>query len=442
MSKSMNMNIRFIAHEAVVGLTVSTVSLSLGGAFGILSERGVLIGMITAALYPLITSIIGGTKIQCSGPTGPMTTVFVALVASAAHSLQGLNEMLIPAFLNMTLFLTAALLLIAGILKLGNYVTIVPNIVISGFMDGIALIIWISQLKKLLQIGSPVIDGSLLLNCMVALGTLAIALCVSRVARSLSSYAAALLSGTLIALIVMTIVCHILQLPVGRIAPDISLHSWEELSSFVAVHSPLYWPWHLVLLAFPWALQLAGVAYLDTLLTSLIIDRKTHTTSRRNRELGAQACATAVVAMIGGIPGAQATERSILMKKEGAQSRLAGMFVGIFGLVGVFLLQDVVYLIPKAVFAGILLKVGYDVFDWQPFILYCKQRQVLHFKKRSTIANEEMLIIILTAVGTVVWNIMVSVCVFTAVFYVLKKHNRHLHDLRLHIETEGMTDEP
>lgn len=437
-----NINIRLIAHEAVVGLTVSTVSLSLGGAFGLLSERGVLIGMLTAAIYPLITSIFGGTKIQCSGPTGPMTTVFIALMVSAIHSLQGVDAVLIPAFLNMTLFLTAILLIIAGLLRLGSWVTIVPNVVISGFMDGIALIIWISQLKKLLHIGSPVIEGSIVVNCLVAASTLVIALAISRITRSISTSTAALFSGILIALILMTIVCAVFNLPVGRASPDISLHSWQEFSSLVASHSPALWPWHLVALAIPWSLQFAGVAYLDTLLTSLIIDRQTNSTSQRNKELGAQGFATALVAMIGGIPGAQATERSVLMIKEGAQTRLAGIFVGIFGLIGVLILQDLVYLIPKAVFAGILLKVGYDVFDWQPLILYLKQWKSARQTHHHPIAHEELIIILLTATITAVWNVMVAVCLSTALFVLLKRSKRNVHDLRLHIETEGLSDEP
>lgn len=434
-----NTHLHFI-QEVIVGLTVSAVALSLGGAFGLLSGRGVLAGMLSAAIYPLITSAIGGTKIQCSGPTGPMTTVFIALMISASQSVP---QQHLAGFLNLTLFLMATILLIAGVLRLGNWVKIVPNVVISGFMDGIALIIWISQGKKLLQIGTPIIEGPMFLNCLVAIITLAIALLMTRIAKNVQSHIVGLLSGTLVALVVMTTACTLLDLPIGRAVPDISLHSYSELSAFAANHSPALWPWHLFWLALPWALQLAVVAYLDTLLTSLIIDRETHQESKRNRELGAQGIATSLVAIVGGIPGAQATERSVLMLKEGAQTRLAGILVGVFSLAGVLLLQDFVSLIPKAVFAGILLKVGYDVFDWQPIILYFKQWKTTDSKSSQPITHEEIVIIFLTAGVTAIVNVMAAVILCTIMFIVLRKSNPvGFHDLQLQKETEGFTDEP
>lgn len=422
-------------NDLIVGLTLSAVALSLGGAFGLLSERGVLAGMLSAAVFPLITSLLGGTKIQCSGPTGPMTTVFIAVIASSTPQV---NDALMPQFLNLTIALTGVCLVLGGLLQLGKWIRLVPNVVISGFMNGIALLIWVSQLKKLLQIGSPIIDGSIALNSGVALATLAIALGVTTVAQRSHSKILSLLSGTLVALIVMTAVCTTLQLPIASTTPDIALHSWVELQQFIASHSPTNWPWHLTWLAVPVALQLAGVAYLDTLLTSLIIDRLRGTTSRRNQELVAQGVASGAVALIGGIPGAQATERSVLMLKEGAKTRMAGVWIGVFGLLGVFLLQDVIALIPKAVFAGILLKVGYDVFDWQPIILYTKQ---LVTSAKNSITHLQVSFIILTAIITVLSNIMIAVAVCTVLYYMLKQR-KLTHDLQAGTESEGVSDEP
>lgn len=424
----------------IVGLTVGCVALSLGGAFGLLSGRGVLIGMLSAAVYPLITSAFGGTRIQCSGPTGPMTTVFIALTMAAMQS-ASVPEELMPHFLNMCLFFSAIFLMIAGICRIGSLVNIVPNTVISGFMNGIALIIWISQMKKLLQIGSTIIDGPMAMNLTVATATLLIAFGITRLAKPLPSRLSAMLSGTLFSLLFMTVVCQVLQLPVDRATADLSLHSWDEFSEFLSAQSPTHWPWRLSMLALPWALQLAGVAYLDTLLTSLIIDRRTKEESQRNRELGVQGIATFLVALIGGIPGAQATERSVLMLKEGATTRLSGILVGLIGLIGVFALQDIVSMIPKAVFAGILLKVGYDVFDWLPVTLYFKQMR--SGKNTAVIHHQEMSVILLTTLITALINVMFAVVIGTVVFFVFKALTATpMHDLKIIDETEGMTDEP
>jgi SulP family sulfate permease len=83
--------------------------------------------------------------------------------------------------------------------------------------------------------------------------------------------------------------------------------------------------------------------------------------------------ATAAISMVGGIPGAQATIRSVLILNEGATWRLAGVAVGIFVLIEMLIFQDYIGLIPVAVFAGILFKVGYDVFDWGPTVTYVKK---------------------------------------------------------------------
>ena len=122
--------------------------------------------------------------------------------------------------------------------------------------------------------------------------------------------------------------------------------------------------------ALPFAIQLAGLCYLDTLLTSLVVDRMTGEPTRQNKELVAQGVANGAIALVGGIPGAQATIRSVLVIKEGGNLRLAGIAIGAFVLVEMMLLRDLIAMIPQAVFAGILFKVGYDVFDFDTVIAF------------------------------------------------------------------------
>ena len=139
-----------IWHNVIVGLAVSFVALSLGAALGILSGRGAAAGMVSAGIISLIVGVFGGTRVQCSGPTAPMSVVAAAVVGMAYDRLPGI----VPGadaehFINLTLLLTAGLLLMMGVLRLGRYITLVPNVVVSGFMNGIALLVWASQLRKL-----------------------------------------------------------------------------------------------------------------------------------------------------------------------------------------------------------------------------------------------------------------------------------------------------
>ena len=136
------------------------------------------------------------------------------------------------------------------------------------------------------------------------------------------------------------------------------------------------------------------LCYLDTLLTSLVMDKKMtqkferDERTKQNKELAAQGVATAAISMVGGIPGAQATIRSVLILNEGATWRLAGVAVGIFVLIEMLIFQDYIGLIPVAVFAGILFKVGYDVFDWGPTVTYVKKM----FGKRPQFGNGGLIV--------------------------------------------------
>merc|ERR1719262_884327 len=121
------------------------------------------------------------------------------------------------------------------------------------------------------------------------------------------------------------------------------------------------------------------LGYLDTLLTSRIVDSKVldmypeeqrWRPTYKNLELTGQALGNTACAFFGGIPGAQATIRSVLILNEGAMTRLAGLFAGLLTIIEIAALQSLVALIPQCVLTGVLFKVGYDCFDWVPFLTY------------------------------------------------------------------------
>ena len=125
--------------------------------------------------------------------------------------------------------------------------------------------------------------------------------------------------------------------------------------------------------------------------------------------------------MVGGIPGAQATIRSVLILNEGATWRLASVAVGVFVLIEMLVFQDYVSLIPVAVFSGILFKVGYDVFDWEPTVIYVKRL----FRKPAAIGTTDvghwdMFFIAGTAAITLVMDLNTAVVAFTVLFYLVR----------------------
>lgn len=180
--------------------------------------------------------------------------------------------------------------------------------------------------------------------------------------KYLSKYAS-ILSGTLLTLVIMTIASNALALNIEHVQLSASINSFGDFVNLVQSQFPTNWDWNIPLLALPFALQLSMLGYLDTLMNSLVVDKITQRKTKQNQELFAQGVGAAAVALIGGIPGAQATIRSVLIVKEKATWRLAGILVGVFALIKMLLFQNLINLIPQAVFTGILIKVGYDVFD-------------------------------------------------------------------------------
>ncbi|HCL31507.1 MAG TPA: hypothetical protein DIC52_24155 [Candidatus Latescibacteria bacterium] len=421
-----------IWHNIVVGLAVSFVALSLGAAFGILSGRGATAGMISAGIISLITAVLGGTRVQCSGPTAPMSVVAAAVVGMAFDRLPEILPGADPEqFINLTLLLAAGLLLLMGVLRLGPYITLVPNVVVSGFMNGIALLVWASQLRKLFGGATEeAFAGPIWANTTVALATMGLIFLLPVLAGRLPEGLRHLVPPpTLLALVTMTMAVQVLGLPLGTIDVSGGLSSWGELGDLVGRQWPRDWSSPLLMAALPFAIQLAGLCYLDTLLTSLVVDRLAGEQTAQNRELIAQGAANGAVALVGGIPGAQATIRSVLVIKEGGNLRLAGVAIGFFVLVEMMLLRDLIAMIPHAVFAGILLKVGYDVFDFDPIVSYVRRFTSSHTQAPGAIfvAHLEMPLIVGTTVVTFLWDLNVAVILFTCLFFlvnkVLRPHN-------------------
>lgn len=444
-----------LLQNVMAALTVSFVALSLGAAFGVLSGRGAFAGMLSAALYASITSLFGGTRIQCSGPTGPMTAVTAVVMAFAYDTLltkiPGQNP---EHFVNIVLFLSAAMLILMGVLRLGKFITYIPNVVISGFMNGIAVIIWLDQLKRLFGFGGKeVFAGVFWQNIFVTVITAVLVFTLPMFLKKYFSKYSSLLSATFLTIILMTVFSHLFGFDIEQVSLNSSIRSWADVTNLLSSQWPV-WSMSAVMLALPFAIQLSILGYLDTLLTSLVIDKMTKEKTKQNKELIAQGLATGAMALVGGISGAQATIRSVLMVKEKASLRLAGVLVGVFALIEMVLFQDYINLIPQAVFTGILIKVGYDVFDWLPVRLYLKE----WFKKSSAmlhsffsrhddeaifVTHREMIVIAGTMLLTTFWNLNFAVAIFTVLFYVNNKwlsKNNPMRDLAPVTETEGLED--
>lgn len=415
--------LKSVISNLIVGLTISFVMLNLGIAMGILSGRGAFAGMISAAIIAFITAAFGGTRIQGSGPTAPMGALTATVVAYASENISA-DVMGITGdqFINLVLLMTAVFIIIAGLFKLGRFIKYVPALVVSGFMSGIALIIWVLQFELLTGIGRDPIEGSRVINCIIALSTLCIAFLAPPAIKKVSSRWGGLIPGTLVALIVISVLANVFDAPVAHVSIDISISNREEFFGFLASQVPTHINLAILLMALPFALKLSALCYIDTLLTSLIVDKITASRTRQNKELMAQGTATALVGLVGGTPGAQSTVPSVLTIKEGATTRLAGICASLFIMLEIILFADLVEYIPQAVFAGILIKVGWDVFDFKPIWAYIRTLRK-RARKRPTkiVGHKEMAVVSGTTLATAFIDLIIAVGMFTFGYYFVNK---------------------
>jgi len=334
------------------GLTAAIVALPLAIAFGISSGLGASAGIFGAIFLGFFASLFGGTKTQISGPTGPMTVVSASVVA-----VFGANLPLI-----FTTFLLAGVFqVILGLLKVGKFVRFIPYPVISGFMNGIGLIIILLQVNIALglEANSSVSDAlinlpsSILnLNPQAVLLTSATLLLLYTLPKNITNK----IPAPLIALIIFSFVANFFNLHVEYVS-DIptGLPSFVEFSFDVSHAS-------FVLVS---ALTLAVLGTIDSLLTSLVADSLTKDKHNSNKELVGQGIGNMVASLFGGLPGAGATMRTVSNIKSGATSNISGMIHSVILLLILLALAPLASKIAMPVLAGILIKVGFDIFDYK-----------------------------------------------------------------------------
>lgn len=410
-----------IVFDILAGLTVSFAALSLGAAFGTMSGRGAFAGMIGAAIIPILTSIFGGTRLQASGPTAPMTAVSAVVVAFAYENFT--DKVIAEQFITLIFLMNAIFLIIAGIIRLGKFIDFVPNVIILGFMNGIGFLIWFDQIKRIFGIGGKTqLTGSIYMNITIAIGTLISIYLIPYILKKIgiSENIRKYIPSMFVTIILATIVTSILNLNVEHVSLGNTVGSFNEFSDLLIAYFPsnkdLY-TFKIMKLAIPYALQLTLLAYLDSLLTSLVVDKINNEKTKKNKELIAQGIANGVTAIFQGIPGAQATIRSVLLLKEGAQTRLAGVMVGVFALLGFLVFSQYMVMITSAVFVGVLFKAGLDVIDRDYINAYIKNKW-----KANKNRNIQLFFIVYSTIITVIIDLNVAVISGTIFFYLAKKY--------------------
>lgn len=341
------------------GLTAAVIALPMALAFGVASGAGAASGLYGAILVGFFAALFGGTPTLISEPTGPMTVVMTAVIASltAAHPENGM------AMAFTVVMLAGVIQIVFGLLKLGKYITLMPYTVISGFMSGIGIILIILQIGPFLGQASPKggVVGTiqnipeLLANInptetiLALLSVAIIVLTPSKLKRILPPQLTALVVGTLVASFFFS-------------GADIRIIG-EIPRGLPSIQLPTFSPDQIKTMLID-AVMLAMLGCIDALLTSVVADSLTRTQHNSDKELIGQGLGNLASGLFGGIAGAGATMGTVVNIQTGARTALSGLVRAFILLIVVLWAGGLTEQIPMAVLAGIALKVGIDIIDW------------------------------------------------------------------------------
>ncbi|HEY9686026.1 MAG TPA: SulP family inorganic anion transporter, partial [Coleofasciculaceae cyanobacterium] len=342
---------QYLGGDLVGGITAAIIALPLALAFGVASGLGATAGLYGAVACGIFAALFGGTPGQVSGPTGPMTVVTAGMI---------MNHHDHPDLIFASIILAGLIQILLGVFRLGKLIEYIPYPVISGFMTGIGVIIIALQIPPLFGLSGAgnVLEAleifpriPALLNpvaTVIGLGTLATILILKKISPRLPSALIALALSTLAVVLLRPDIPLIGAIPAGLPIPHLPTIHLPELRLITEA-----------------AIALALLGSLDSLLTSVVVDKITGNRHDSNKELLGQGVGNMVSGLIGGLPGAGATMRSVVNIHAGGRTNLSGVIHGLLLLAVLLGLGALTANIPLACLAGILIHVGITIIDYR-----------------------------------------------------------------------------
>ncbi|OZM58105.1 sodium-independent anion transporter [Lottiidibacillus patelloidae] len=322
-----------IKGDTLAGIVVALALIPEAIAFSIIAGVDPMVGLYASFCIAVVIAFIGGRPAMISAATGAMALVMVTLVAD--YGLQ---------YLLAATILTGIIQVVFGVFKVGNLMKFVPRSVMTGFVNALAILIFMSQLVHF-------VGESWVMYAMVA-GALAIIYILPRFTTVVPS--------PLVAIIVMTIIAIVFHTDV-RTVGDMG-HLASDLPTFFIPNVPFTIETLMIILPYSFALAMVGL--LESLLTAQIVDDMTETDSNKNKEARGQGVANIVTGFFGGMAGCAMIGQSVINVKSGARGRLSTLVAGIFLLTLIVLLNDILVSIPMAALVGVMIMVSIGTFDW------------------------------------------------------------------------------
>ena len=332
--------------EVLSGLTVALALIPEAIAFALIAGLSPLTGLYAAFSIGLITSIFGGRPGMISGATGAVAVVLVALVKS--HGVE---------YVFATVVLAGIIQVAAGLFRLGKFIRLVPHPVMFGFVNGLAIVIFMAQLNqfKIADSGGVLYwmqDGKLLLMLGLVFLTMFIIWGLPKLTK--------VIPASLTAILVVSAIVIGFNIETKTVGDIASIQG-----GFPPFHIPdLSFGFDTLKIIFPYALIMAGVGLIESLLTLNLIDEITETRGRGNKEAIAQGAANILTGLFSGMGGCAMIGQSLINISSGARARLSGIVAAVMLLVFIMFGASLIEKLPMAALTGLMIMVAIGTFEW------------------------------------------------------------------------------
>lgn len=388
-----------IRADVLAGLVVGLALIPEAIAFSIIAGVDPQVGLYASFSMAVVIAFMGGRPAMISAATGAMALVMVSLVKE-----HGLN------YLFAATILTGIIQIIAGQLKLAKLMRFVSKSVVIGFVNALAILIFMAQLPELIHVSGQV-------YLFVALGLAIIYLFpyIPRIGKLIPSPMVCIITITFLALIFSANV---------RTVGDMG-HLPNTLPHFFVPDIP--WNLETLWIILPYSSALAAVGLLESMMTATIVDELTNTSSNKHCECKGQGIANIVTGFMGGMAGCAMIGQSMINVKSGARARLSTFVAGVFLLILVVFISDWLKVIPMAALVAVMIMVSISTFDWG---------SIKNFRRNPKSSNIVMLTTVVVVVAT--HNLAIGVLIgvlLSALFLAQKLENDVRVETTLHQNT-------
>ena len=364
--------------EVLSGVTVALALVPEAVAFAFIAGLSPLTGLYAAFVMGLVTSILGGRPGMISGATGAIAVVIVTLAAT-----QGVE------YVFAAVILSGLIQILAGTLKLGKFIRLVPHPVIFGFVNGLAIIIFLSQLDQFKTSEGEWLSGGAAYSFTgLVLLAMAIIWGLPKITKAVPA--------TLTAILVVFVVVAIFGLETKTVGDIASIKG-----GFPPFHIPsLPFNWDTLSIIFPYSVIMAGVGLIESLLTLNIVDEITETRGRGNKEAVAQGLANVVSGFFSGMGGCAMIGQSLINISSGARARLSGIVASVMLLVFIRFGSNLIEQVPMAALTGLMIMVAIGTFEWASLRTFTKMPK-----------KDVFLMVFVTGVTAVLHNLALAVLI-------------------------------